>query len=217
VLYLENDNKNFYKLLRGVKNRFGSTGEIGIFEMTSSGLEEIKNPTEIFFDRELSNLPGTAATIVMEGSRPFLAEIQALVARTAFGYPVRKTTGFDANRLQMLLAVIAKATKINLGSHDIYLNITGGLKIKETAADLAVCLAVISCFLDLPLPAQTLILGEVGLSGEIRSVPQLDRRIKEALKLNFKKIIIPASKTESSDNNILKVKNLAEAVALISK
>jgi len=217
VLYLENDNKNFYKILRSAKNRFGSTEEIGIFEMTGGGFKEIKNPTEIFFDQQALNLAGTAATIIMEGSRPFLVEIQALTAKTAFGYPIRKATGFDLNRLQMLLAVISKTSKLNLGSYDVYLNVAGGLKIKETAADLAVCLAIVSGFLDLAISGRTLILGEVGLSGEIRGVANFDKRLKEALKLNFQRIIVPAVKTELTNPAILMVKNLSEAVAMINK
>jgi len=195
VMYLENDNNNFYRILRTIKNRFGSVGEIGIFEMSETGLKEISNPQQIFIDKELNpNRYGIATTIVLEGSRMFLIEVQALTAKTFFGYPQRKTNGFDLNRLQMLLAVLTKHLKINLGNYDVYINVAGGFKIKETSADLAICLAVISALWEKPLPYQTIILGEIGLSGEVRSVFQLEKRINEAEKMGFNSIIIPNSK-----------------------
>lgn len=216
VMYLENDDQNYLKILRAVKNRFGSIGEIGIFEMESGGLKEISNPSQIFIDKELDlNRAGITTSMVFEGTRPFLAEIQALTAKTFFGYPVRKATGFDLNRLQMLIAVISKYAKINLASQDAYLNVAGGLKIKDTAADLAAVLAIVSAEKELPLGSKTLILGEVGLSGEIRSLPQLERRIKEGEKLGFEKFIVPIAKNLKG-NNIKTVKNIAEACALIS-
>jgi DNA repair protein RadA/Sms len=218
VLYLERDDQNFYQILRSVKNRFGASGEIGIFEMTAGGFKEIKNPAEIFLSGHgTENLPGIATTTILEGSRPFLAEIQALVTKTAFGYPQRRSTGFDLNRLQMLIAVLAKTAGINLGNHDVYLNVAGGLKIKETAADLAVCLAVASAFLDLPLTQKTLAFGEIGLSGEIRNAPQAEVRLKEAKKLGFKKIIMPAGKNKIADPDTVIVKTIAEAIQLLKK
>lgn len=195
VLYLENDANNCYRILRAVKNRFGSIGEIGVFEMSGEGLREIADPSQAFIDKELDiKRQGIATTIAIEGSRPFLIEIQALTAKTFFGYPQRRANGFDLNRLQMLLAVLMKNSKINLSNHDVYVNVAGGFKIKETSADLAVCLAITSAFLEKPLPAKTIILGEVGLSGEIRSVSQIERRISEAEKMGFISAIVPESK-----------------------
>ena len=213
VLYLENDSQNYYKILRTIKNRFGSTGEIGVFEMAESGLKEITNATSIFMEQDLAaEASGIVTTMIMEGSRPFLVEIQALATKTAFGYPQRKSTGFDLNRLQMLIAVIAKVAKINLGNQDIYLNVVGGLKIKETAVDLAVILAIISAFLDIKINRQTLVLGEVGLAGEIRNVSQLERRIKEAIKLKFETIMAPAASKNNLGEKVIRVKSLNEAI-----
>ncbi|OGY44124.1 MAG: DNA repair protein RadA [Candidatus Buchananbacteria bacterium RIFCSPHIGHO2_02_FULL_40_13] len=218
VLYLENDSRDFYKILRGVKNRFGSIGEIGVFEMTAIGLKEVVNPTNIFM--ESCNLPiaGTAISIIMEGSRAFLVEIQALASKTVFGYPQRKATGFDLNRLQMIIAVISKIAKINLSNHDIYLNVAGGLKVKETATDLATGLAIISAFLEKPISRDTLILGEIGLSGEIRTIAQIERRIKEAAKLKFNKVITAKNSAISniSGVEIIPVANIGEAIRIIA-
>ena len=218
VLYLESDNRNFYKILRSVKNRFGSVGEIGVFEMTELGLKEVANPTNVFVESHSSSAPGTAISLIMEGSRAFLVEIQALATKTTFGYPQRKSTGFDLNRLQMIIAVISKIAKINLSNHDIYLNVAGGLKIKETATDLATCLAIISAFLEKPIGQNILILGEVGLSGEIRPVAQLERRIKEAAKLKFNKVITARSRNlkNTADIEIIPVANIREAIRMIA-
>ena len=218
VLYLESDNRNFYKILRSVKNRFGSVGEIGVFEMTELGLKEVANPTNVFVESHSSSAPGTAISLIMEGSRAFLVEIQALATKTTFGYPQRKSTGFDLNRLQMIIAVISKIAKINLANHDIYLNVAGGLKIKETATDLATCLAIISAFLEKPIGQNILILGEVGLSGEIRPVAQLERRIKEAAKLKFNKVITARSRNlkNTADIEIIPVANIREAIRMIA-
>ncbi len=213
VLYLENDSQNFYKILRSVKNRFGSTGEIGIFEMTRNGLEEITDPSALFLAEKNQPANGSITTIVLEGSRPFLVEVQALTVRTIFGYPQRKSTGFDLNRLQMLTAVLVKIGKINLGNQDIYLNIAGGLKIKETASDLAVSLAIASAFLNLPIPRDALAFGEVGLAGEIRPVAQFKKRIAEAEKLQFNKIIGP--ETNLAAPGLLKAKTISEAISLL--
>ena len=218
VLYLENDNRDFYKILRSVKNRFGAVGEIGVFEMTVAGLQEVKNPTNIFLENQgESPSSGSVVSMIMEGSRPFLLEMQALATKTSFGYPQRKATGFDLNRLQMIIAVISKVAKINLSSHDIYLNVTGGLKVKETATDLAVCLSIVSAFLDKPISANTLVLGEIGLSGEVRHVPQIERRIKEASKLNFNKVITAKSSQFSgvAGIEVVRVGNIAEAIKCI--
>ena len=218
VLYLENDNKNYDKILRGVKNRFGSTGEIGIFEMTAGGLTEAVNPSEIFFEKNNLALPGTISTVVMEGSRPFLVEVQALVSKTSFGYPQRRATGFDLNRLQMIVAVISKIAKFNLANYDIYLNIAGGLKIKETGVDLAVALALVSAYLEVPAN-KILAFGEIGLSGEIRPIPQTETRLREANKLNFANVIMPETKNlnvELKSKNIVIVNNIGQAIKAIN-
>lgn len=218
VLYLENDSRDFYKILRGVKNRFGSTGEIGVFEMTEVGLKEVTNPTNVFVETHNSPASGTTISIVMEGSRAFLVEIQALASKTSFGYPQRKSTGFDLNRLQMIIAVISKMAKVNLSNHDIYLNVAGGLKIKETATDLAVCLAIVSAYLEKSINQNILVLGEVGLSGEIRTVSQIDRRIKEASKLKFNKVITAKNQhiRNIPNTEIIQVSNISEAIRIIS-
>lgn len=215
VLYLENDNQNYFKILRGVKNRFGSIGEIGVFEMAAVGLKEIKNPSQIFLEDSNKAGTGTVTTITMEGSRPFFVEVQALCNKTFFGYPQRRASGYDLNRLQMLSAVLAKHGKVNLANQDIYLNIAGGLKIKETGADLAVCLAIISALNEKPLPAKCLAIGEVGLSGEVRSVPQLERRVKEAQKMDYANIFIPAIKNPPLGGGIKTIRNISEAAGLI--
>jgi len=218
VMYLENDDKNYLKILRAIKNRFGSVGEIGVFEMTECGLKEIADPAQVFIDGELDlTSNGVATTMVLEGTRPFLCEIQALSTKTFFGYPQRKTTGFDLSRLQMLLAVISKHGKINLADQDVYLNIAGGLKIKDTGADLAAVLAIVSAQLQLPLGNKTLILGEVGLSGEIRPVSQLERRLKEGQRLGFDKFIIPKNKIIPATEKIKTPTNITEALMLIKK
>ncbi len=216
VLYLENDNQNYYKILRGAKNRFGSTGEIGIFEMTSLGLKVAENSSNIFLEEVNSASSGTAISAVLEGSRPFLIEIQALTSKTSFGYPQRKSTGYDLNRLQMVIAVLCKIAKINLTNQDIYLNVTGGLKVKDTSIDLAVALCIVSAYLDIPINKKTILFGELGLSGEIRTVPQPEKRIKEALKLKFEKIIMPYYPAMKYDNNKIAVRDIREAIKLIN-
>jgi DNA repair protein RadA/Sms len=211
VMYLENDSQNYFKLLRTIKNRFGSTGEIGVFEMTGTGLKEILNPGAVFFEKNpAENSAGIAVGAVLEGSRVFIVEIQALVAKSFFGYPVRKASGFDLNRLQMLLAVISKYGKINLSSADVYLNLVGGLKTKDPGADLTVALAILSAFLEKPLPPAVLAIGEIGLSGEIRPVPQLEKRLKEGEKIGFKTFLIPSSKEKIAGTTIKNISELLE-------
>ena len=186
VLYLEGDPQYGYRLLRGVKNRFGSTSEVGVFEMTSQGLLEVKNPTEIFLSQHKSlNVSGSVITMAMEGVRPFLVEIQALVTRTHFGYPKRAASGFDANRLQLLLAVLERRGGINLANYDVFVNVIGGYKIKEPAADLAVVVAIVSAFQNVSFGKPIVVFGEVGLGGEVRQVIHSDKRISEATKLGF--------------------------------
>jgi DNA repair protein RadA/Sms len=213
VLYLEGDRFHTYRLLRTVKNRFGSTDEIGIFEMNSSGLSEVKNPSAIFLEERDENIAGSAITCVVEGSRPLLVEIQALVSQTYFGYPQRRSAGFDLNRLQLLLAVLGKRANMNLGTHDAHLNVAGGYKIQEPACDLAVLLAIASAFKNKPLPREAIIFGEVGLGGEVRATGQVEKRINETEKMGFKEVIAPNFKQPIKGKiKITKVKNILEAL-----
>jgi DNA repair protein RadA/Sms len=192
VLYLETETNHGYRILRATKNRFGSINEIGIFEMTGAGFKEITDPSTIFIEPN-QTFTGSAISCIMEGTRPFLIEVQALVSKTVFGYPQRKASGFDLNRLQVLIAVLTKRAGLNLNNQDVILNVTGGLKISEPGLDLAVCAAIASSLLNQPLSRQTLILGEVGLGGEVRNVAKLEARLKEAEKLGFKKAVLPAA------------------------
>lgn len=184
VLYLEGDRFADARILRGVKNRFGPTNEVGVFSMEKEGMREVKNPSELFLS-EYKKSPGSVVAVVLEGTRPLLVEIQALVAPTHFGYPKRTSSGFDLNRLNLLAAVISKQTETNLANSDIYLNVVGGLKISEPACDFAVCAAIISSYKNRALPQETALFGEVGLIGEIRRVSKQEDRIKEAKALGF--------------------------------
>jgi len=210
VLYLESSKTDNFRILRCSKNRFGSTNEIGVFNMTGQGLTEINNPSELFLPHNQEAISGSTLACTIEGSRPFFIEIQALVTKTQFGYPQRKTSGFDLNRLQMLIAVLIKRGDTPLINQDVHLNITGGLKITETGIDLAVCLAIISSLQNKVIKADTIIIGEVGLGGEIRPVYQMGKRIEEAQKLKFKTIITPP--LTKNKNGIIEVKNIKEAI-----
>ncbi len=215
VLYLEGDQFQAFRILRGVKNRFGSTAEVGIFEMQTVGLVEVPNPTAIFLN-EQKTAAGSVITASLEGSRIFLIEVQALVNQTNFGYPQRKSNGFDLNRLQLLAATLSQRLGLKLANQDIYLNLVGGLKVTEPAIDLAVCLAIVSALKNKPLPNHTVVFGEVGLAGEVRPVNQMTKRIAEAEKLGFKNLIIPDTTEKiSAKIKITPVKTLAEAIKLI--
>lgn len=189
VLYLEGERYHNTRILRGVKNRFGATDEIGIFEMAEQGLKEIDNPSEIFLKERLETVPGSVVTATIEGTRPFLVEIQALTNRTNFGYPRRACSGLDFNRLQLLIAVLQKRAGLNLSDQDIYINVVGGFKIKEPAVDLAVCLAIASAYGNKKIESNFSVFGEVGLSGEIRTVAQEAKRENESKRLGFNKVI----------------------------
>jgi DNA repair protein RadA/Sms len=215
VLYLENEAGNNYCLLRATKNRFGSVNELGVLEMTGAGFREVKNPSLVFVGEEHENVSGSAIGCVIEGTRPFLADLQALVTKTVFGYPQRKASGFDLNRLQVLSAVITKRTKINLTSQDIILNVVGGLKISDPALDLAVCAAIISSHLNKKFDRQTIVLGEVGLGAEVRNVFKLEQRLQEAERLGFKKAIVPNVDVKGGKLELIKVKNLGDLVEII--
>ncbi|MGK9370115.1 DNA repair protein RadA [Melioribacter sp. Ez-97] len=208
VLQFEGEKSHSYRILRSQKNRFGNTNEIGIFEMLETGLQEVKNPSEIFLNERSSNISGTVVTASLEGSRPLLIEVQALVTPSYYGNPQRVATGFDYRRLAILLAVLEKRAGLKLSSQNVFLNIAGGLRIDEPAIDLAVCAAIVSSFQNRIAKNGLVIIGEVGLGGEIRSVPHIDKRINEAAKLGFGKIILPSGnkKNFSSLNSGLKDK-----------
>ena len=193
VLYFEGERGHHFRILRAVKNRFGATDEIGVFEMQDQGLVEVENPSALFLAERQGNVSGSCVFAGIEGSRPVLVEIQALVSQTSYASPKRAVVGWDSNRLAMVLAVLETRCGMNLSSQDIYLNIAGGLKITEPAADLAVAMAVISSLTNKALPSDTVIFGEIGLSGEIRAVSQVSARLKEAEKLGFKSAIAPSN------------------------
>lgn len=194
VLQLEGDRYGGFKLLRGVKNRFGSTNETGIFEMIEQGLMPVKNPSAaLLAERQVSD--GSVVLATMEGTRPLLVEVQALVNKTSYGYPKRAASGMDLNRLNLLVAMLERRTKLNLAEFDIYINIVGGIKITEPAADLAVCMAIASAAKGMQLKKNAVVFGEVGLSGEVRHVPYIDKRVAEAKKLGFDGAIGPIIKT----------------------
>lgn len=193
VLYLEGDRYQAFRLLRTVKNRFGPTNEVGVFEMTQKGLEGVENPSALFITQH-QNLAGSAITSVLEGTRPFLVEIQALVTKSVYPSPQRRASGFDVNRLQLLLAVLNQRTNYNFADKDVHINIVGGLKVQDPGVDLAVCASLISALTDKPLEEGLLTLGEVGLAGEVRPIRQLAERLKEANKLGYTKAWIPQQK-----------------------
>jgi len=212
VLYLEGDPSHHFRFLRAIKNRFGSTNELGVFDMKNKGLIEVENPSEIFLANRDLKISGSVVVPIVEGSRSFLVEVQALVSRTSFGYPQRKSTGFDLNRLSLLIAVLIKRCQINLANQDIHINIVGGLQAKEPAVDLGVALAIVSAFKNRPISAWTAVFGEVGLGGEIRGVKTTEKRLKEAEKMGFKKIICPLIKNLGTKTEITPVKNMGEAI-----
>ncbi len=194
VLQFEGDQHYMYRILRSIKNRFGSTSELGIFEMQQSGLREVHNPSELLLSQNHEGLSGTAIGAMIEGVRPFLIEVQALVSTAAYGTPQRSATGFDLRRLNMLLAVLEKRVGFKLAQKDVFLNIAGGLKVNDPAIDLAIISAILSSNMDLAIDRHTCLAGEIGLSGEIRPVNRIEQRISEAEKLGFKRIIIPEFK-----------------------
>lgn len=191
VLYFEGDRHASYRILRGVKNRFGSTNEIGVFEMREQGLMEVQNASEYMLDGRPENASGSVVACTMEGTRPLLVEIQALVCHSNFGIPRRQSTGTDFNRVNLLMAVLEKRSGVQLASCDAYVNITGGMKILEPAIDLGIVLAILSSFRNKPLSTRLVAFGEVGLSGEVRSVSMVRQRVAEAAKLGFETCIVP--------------------------
>ena len=215
VLYLEGERHQQYRILRGVKNRFGSTDEVGVFEMADVGMREVTNPSEAFLEGRAAQATGSAVAITIEGTRPILVEMQALTTATAFGLPRRSANGLDANRLQLLVAVLQKRVGIPLGGQDIYANVVGGLRVAEPAADLAVAMAVASSYRDVAIAPGTAVVGEIGLSGELRSVSQLDRRINEARRLGFTTVIASGAEsgTRTADGiRIIRTSTLSAAL-----
>ncbi len=214
VLYLEGERFHQYRLLRGVKNRFGSTDEVGVFEMTQDGLREITNPSQMFLAERSAGTPGSAVAVTMEGTRPILVEVQALTATTASAQPRRTANGFDMNRMLMLLAVLGKRVGLPLFNQDVYVNIVGGLKINEPAVDLAVAIAIASSFRNAKVRPELALVGEIGLSGELRSTSQLERRLGEAAKLGFTRAICPTSMASLKVDGLetIMARSLAEAV-----
>ncbi|MFQ5798375.1 MAG: DNA repair protein RadA [Bacteroidota bacterium] len=191
VLQFEGERHYAYRILRAVKNRFGSTNEIGIFEMRETGLEEMKNPSEVFLSERSYGASGSTVVASMEGTRPILVEVQALVTPTSYGMPQRNSTGLDYRRLALLLAVLEKRVGLRLGMHDVFVNIVGGVRIDEPAVDLGIATSIVSSLRDIPVDSQSVAVGEIGLAGEIRTIGQIEKRVLEAKKLGFKRVIVP--------------------------
>ena len=216
VLYFEGDQHTSYRILRAAKNRFGATNEIGVFEMRDEGLAEVENPSEMLLSGRPEDAPGTCVTCVMEGVRPVLAELQALVVSSAGGNPRRTSNGFDYNRAAMLLAVLEKRGGLKVSACDAYLNIVGGLYLDEPAADLAAVIALASSYLDRPVPSDLVAIGEVGLTGELRSVNQLAQRVSEVHRLGFRKCVVPAHRAGTikapTGLTVIPARNIGEAI-----
>jgi DNA repair protein RadA/Sms len=217
VLYLEGERFHQFRILRAVKNRFGSTDEVGVFEMADVGLREVRNPSEVFLEERSEMAPGSTVAVTMEGTRPILVEVQALSTPSAFGLPRRNANGLDTNRLQLLVAVLQKRVGLGLGTQDVYANVVGGLRILEPAVDLAVAVGIASSLRDRPVDRNAAVIGEVGLSGELRTVNQLDRRIGEASRLGFTRMIVPegsrkAGTPQLDGLDIVRCRTAAEAI-----
>ncbi len=217
VLYFEGDRHHAYRILRATKNRFGSTNEIGVFEMGPHGLAEVSNPSAVFLAERPAAAPGSAVVCALEGTRPLLLEVQALVAPTHFGMPRRTAAGVDYNRLVLLLAVLEKRAGLHLAMHDVYASVTGGLTVDDPAADLGVAVAVASAFRDRPVDRQVVVIGEVGLAGEVRAVRQVQQRVREAARLGFHRAVVPrASGGEWPPGvEVTAVATVAEALAVL--
>mgnify|MGYP004493183889 FL=1 len=219
VLYFEGDRQHQYRLLRAVKNRFGSVNELGMFEMASEGMIEVPNASEALLSERAHDASGCVVMAAMEGSRPFLTDVQALVATTVFGNPRRMASGMDQGRLALLLAVMEKRAGFRLYDKDVYINIAGGMSITEPAADLALCAAVASSFKNRPIDSDCSVIGEIGLAGEIRAVPQAERRIAECARMGFQRIILPKANLRSVRSNhgatLIGVETVAEAIAAL--
>lgn len=216
VLYFDGEKQYSYRTLRAVKNRFGSTNEIGMFEMDSEGLCEVENPSEYLLSQRPLNVSGNCTLCVMEGTRPILAEIQALVTKTAYPMPKRISTGFDYNRLMLLSAVLEKRLGLNLSTSDVFVNIVGGLRVDDPSSDLAACIAIISGLRDVVVDDKLLAIGEVGLAGECRAVGNIEQRVREAIRLGFSTIIIPIRNYERSKSKLMQISDKAKIVPVRS-
>ncbi len=206
VLYLEGERSHLFRMLRSVKNRFGSVDEIGVFEMAERGLLEVADPSRVFLEERTGAVAGTATTIAMEGTRPFFVEVQALVTKTVFGFPQRRAEGFDTNRLQLLIAVLGRRGRLPLGQFDVFVNVAGGFSLTEPAADLAVALAIASALADALLPKKSVVFGEIGLTGELRKSPLDAKRRAEATRFGYTTVIAPPD-----------IKTLADALGIVKK
>lgn len=219
VIQFEGEANHSFRILRSQKNRFGSTNEIGVFEMREDGLREVKNPSELFLSEREKQTPGSVVTSTIEGSRPILLEVQALVTPSMYGYPQRVSNGFDQRRLSILLAVLEKRALVKVSSANVFINIAGGIKITEPAADLAVCLSIASSLSEKVIDSQTIVIGEVGLGGELRSVGNIEKRIQEAEKLGFNTVIIPHTNSRGlkgkSKIRIIPHENLSESISFL--
>ncbi len=216
VLYLEGDAFHTYRLLRSAKNRFGATTEIGVFEMQPSGMVEVANPSEAFLAERVVNSPGSAIAVIIEGTRPLLVEVQGLTSNTSFGHPRRTANGIDFNRLLLIIAVLSRRVGLRLADQDVFVNIVGGLRVSEPAADLAAAVAIASSLKNQPLPTDMAFIGEVGLSGELRAVSRLSTRLREAVKLGFSRVIVPKSGRLDGGNvdnlKVLRAGTIKEAI-----
>ena len=219
VLYFEGDRNHIFRILRAVKNRFGSTNEIGVFEMKDQGLDEVVNPSAVFLSERPANAPGSAVTASMEGTRPILVELQALASGTSFGTPRRTILGLDSNRVALLAAVMEKQLGMHLMGYDIFMNVAGGVKVIEPAVDLAIVSAIASSFLDKPIANGTIVLGEVGLTGEVRAIAQVDTRVAEAGKMGFNRCVVPEGnfkRIRGIDGiKVAGIKSVSEAVDML--
>jgi len=219
VLYFEGDRNHGYRILRAVKNRFGSTNEIGVFEMTNSGLKEVPNPSEIFLSERQTGASGSSVICALEGTRSLLIEVQSLVTRTSYGTPQRTSTGFDPKRLQLLLAVLEKREGLELGGHDVFLNVAGGMRAEEPAADLGVAIAIASSLYDISAESCGVLIGEVGLGGEVRGVGRLELRLGECAKLGFQSAIVPKRSLQGfvspSGIQVLGVETVSEVLGIL--
>jgi DNA repair protein RadA/Sms len=219
VLYFEGDRNHVFRILRAVKNRFGSTNEIGVFEMKERGLDEVANPSAVFLSERPANAPGSVVTASMEGTRPILVELQALASSTSFATPRRTILGLDPNRVALLVAVMEKKLGMHLMGHDLFMNVAGGVKVDEPAIDIAIISAVASSFLDKSIQDGSIVLGEVGLTGEVRAINHVETRIAETKKMGFTKCLIPQSNlkriTETKGIELIGIKTVSEAMEML--
>jgi DNA repair protein RadA/Sms len=219
VLQFEGEQHYSYRILRATKNRFGSTNEIGIFEMTDGGLREVTNPSEVFLSERKSGVSGSTVVASIEGTRPLLLEVQALVAPTSYGVPQRSSTGFDPKRLQMLLAVLEKRVGLHIGQYDVFVNVAGGVHVDEPAVDLGMAMSVVSSLRNVPVDATTVVVGEIGLGGEVRTISQIDKRVAEASKLGFKRMLIPRNNLKAMPRNgdvaLVEVDTIDQAIDML--